>query len=196
MKREPKNELFLRLIVPLVDLISNTSTDERQLSDKANGILRSQLQKHKEKLVIADTDAAVAILKTLHERARKAPTAEILSTIDLCSLFVAKCLVGMDEQAIVQAYQDSIIDFVKRKSSALQPLFVVNFFRRMPSVAWKTRAVLITSSDDAVNGFRQSQLFNFAQVLLTAIAPNVVSFCGLPGCAILTDEIRKHTGKK
>lgn len=175
MKREPANELFLRLIVPLVTLISSTSSDERQLSDKANGILRSHMQKHKEKIFIVDTSSAVEILEDLHGKARKSSTPELLSTINLCSIFVCKCLSGKEDEAIAKAYQASIVDFATRKASSLQPPFIIDFIRKMPSIAWETRHTFVNLCDNPVNGFRQCQLFHMAQVLLASL-PTIVRF--------------------
>ena len=183
--------LLLRLIVPLVDLILHTSPDERQLADKTNGILRSHMQRHKEKPAITDANAAVEVLKTLHEKARRVHNPELLSTISLCSLYVSRGLLGKDEQAVARVYRGSIIDFATRKSSPIQPGFIADFIRRMPNVAWEDRDSLVSSSENAVNGFRQCQVFYFAQTLLSTLTYSVGLYCHL----ILQNTHEKHRSR-
>ena len=43
VKKNPANPLIIRLIFPLVELIVSTGPDEKQLSDKATGILRNRI---------------------------------------------------------------------------------------------------------------------------------------------------------
>ena len=48
VRRQPTSPLIVRTILPLVELIVGTGPDEKQLSDKAMGILRNRIGKSKE----------------------------------------------------------------------------------------------------------------------------------------------------
>ena len=175
MKKQPSNPLILRFILPLVELIATSSSDEKQLSDKAKGVLRARLSKTKDVPVVTDKSGCVELLEALHIRARKTHSQEIVSTIDICSLFVVKALIAVDEKSVLRIYKDSITDFITRKASSLNPAFIVDFIRRHPVAAWSIRNHITDTIGDAVNGYRQSQAFKLVQTLLNSL-PQPVSF--------------------
>lgn len=160
LKKQPTSHLTTRLILPLVDLIVSTGPDEKQLADKATGILRSRIGKAKELPVSIEKDEAVEVLQELHSRARKAPSADVLATLSACSIFVARALhhEGEDEP-IVRAYRESLVDFVTRKASRLNTQFFQEFVRRQVVVGWALRDDLVEVAGKAVNAYRQCQVF-------------------------------------
>ena len=148
------------MIIPLVDLVVSTGPDEKQLADKATGILRSRIGKGKELPVSIEKDEAVVVLQELHSRARKAPSADVLATLSACSIFVARALHHEGEtEPIVRVYRESLIDFVTRKASRLNTQFFQDFVRRQLATAWALRDDLIEVAGKAVNAYRQCQAF-------------------------------------
>ncbi|KAJ3791837.1 DNA polymerase phi-domain-containing protein [Lentinula aff. detonsa] len=69
IKKQPSSSSIFRLIIPLMDLITRTTSDERQLSDKAQGIVRSRIGKLKEfPSSISIEDCLLCISKHLSSR--------------------------------------------------------------------------------------------------------------------------------
>ena len=169
MKKQFANPLVLQFILPLVEMLQTASSDEKQLTDKTIGILRSRLGKPKETAIPDDTASIVVLLRSLHQRARKAHSPEVIAVISICSLFVSKCIISKDEQAVSRIYKESISDFVTRKASSLNRAFFIDFVKRFPSRAWDIRASIPEVAPNAANGFRQAQLFSIIQSLFTAI---------------------------
>ncbi|KAI5124484.1 hypothetical protein M0805_003011 [Coniferiporia weirii] len=169
MKRQPSSNLVLRFVLPLVELVSTASSDEKQLRDKAKGILRARLAKTKDAPVV-DVPKAIALLESLHQRARKAHSSDTVATIGPCSLFVTKALLASGEQtAVVRVYEESILDFVTRKASAINPAFVLDFIRRHPVQAWSLHKSAVGMTTNATNGYRQTQAFNIVQTIFTSL---------------------------
>ncbi|KAH9842530.1 DNA polymerase phi-domain-containing protein [Rhodofomes roseus] len=167
LKKQPSSHLTVRLIIPLVDLIVGTGPDEKQLADKATGILRSRVGKAKELPSSVDKDEAAEVLQELHSRARKAPSADVLATLSACTMYVARALHHVGEDApIVRAYQESLVDFVTRKASRLNTQFLQDFVRRQVAVAWALRDDLLDVTSKAVNAYRQCQVFLLIHALV------------------------------
>ncbi len=166
LKKQPSSPFITRLILPLVDLIVSTSADERQLADKATGLLRSRIGKSKDLPAQIEKEQVTTVLEEIHSRARKAPTSDVLATLGQCSLYLTKALLHADEeQPVVKVYRDSLEDFVSRKASRLNTTFIQDFIRRYPHTAWKLRDSLTGVATKAVNGYRQSQVFQLLQTL-------------------------------
>ncbi|KAJ3991119.1 DNA polymerase phi-domain-containing protein [Lentinula boryana] len=69
IKKQQSSSSIFRLIIPLMDLITRTTSDERQLSDKAQGIVRSRIGKLKEfSSSISIEDCLLCISKHLSSR--------------------------------------------------------------------------------------------------------------------------------
>lgn len=166
LKKQPSSSQLPRLILPLVELATISGTDERQLADKATGILRSRIGKSRDLPQNIDCDQTAGILRELHARARKAISADILATLSQCSLFLTKCLVHAQHEApVVEVYRDSLKDFVTRKASRLNTSFFQDLVRRYPNIAWDFRMDFIAVIDTAINGYRRTQVFHLLQVL-------------------------------
>ncbi|KZT74012.1 hypothetical protein DAEQUDRAFT_661194 [Daedalea quercina L-15889] len=171
LKKQPSSHLTIRLILPLVDLVVGTGPDEKQLADKATGILRSRVGKAKELPSSIQRHLAAEVLTELHLRARKAPSADVLATLSACSIYVARALHHEGEDApILQGYRESLIDFVTRKASRLNTQFFQDFVRRQISVAWALRDDLLEVSGKAVNVYRQCQAFLLLQSLIKELS--------------------------
>ena len=145
-----------------------SGTNERQLADKATGILRARFGKAKEVPANVDAEQVTETLREIHARARKALSADILNTLSQCGLYTAKCLMhAQKEQPVTDLYRESLRDFMTRKASRLQTSFFVDLIRRHPSVGWGLRAELLDLSDKAVNSYRQIQVFVLLQTLVS-----------------------------
>lgn len=169
LKRQSSSPLVFRFILPLLELISTSGSDEKQLSDKTTGIIRSRFSKPRDVPRIGDTTAVSEILSSLHERARKSSSSKTVGLVSICSLFVVKALAGHDDQSIEEAYKDSVKNFITKKTSPLTPAFFLDFVRRNPTHGWKLQSHMLGSIKDAANGFRQSQAFAVIQTLYTSI---------------------------
>ncbi|KAI0637371.1 DNA polymerase phi-domain-containing protein [Trametes polyzona] len=170
VKKQPTSPLIIRLILPLVELVVGTGPDEKQLADKATGILRNRIGKSKEIPTSVSQDDAAKTLEELHVLARKASTPEVLSTLNQCSIYLSKVLLHSDAaEPVLKAYRESLMDFVARKASRLNPPFVGDFVKRYPQAAWSMREDLVEALGAALNGFRQTQAFNFINTLVNQL---------------------------
>ncbi|EMD34453.1 hypothetical protein CERSUDRAFT_55542 [Gelatoporia subvermispora B] len=174
LKKQPTNPLVLRVLLPLADLVLGTGRDEKQLSDKATGILRSRIGKSKDVPSNMDVEVAIEVLKELHSRARKAPSADVLSTLAQCTVFLARSLFHAAAQdQVLDIYRQSLADFVTRKASRLNSAFFQEFIRRHPDAAWALRSDLLDLTGKAVNVYRQCQAFSLLHTLITQVHPAV-----------------------
>ena len=115
-----------------------------------------------------DDEQVGEILRQLHSRARKASTGDIVTTLAQSSLFLSKALLHAQiSQPVLDIYRESLQDFVTRKASRLNTTFFQEFIRRHANVSWELRDTLLELSGKAVNGYRQSQVFQLVQVLLS-----------------------------
>ncbi|KAI0290438.1 hypothetical protein B0F90DRAFT_1812301 [Multifurca ochricompacta] len=164
VRRQPRSPHILRLLVPLLVL---TFSDEKQLSEKAAGLLKSRIGKLKEVPSAIDIVKTSDILNELHIRARKVHSRDALAAIGLCSLYVSRSLLSVGaEETVRLAYNVSLIDFTERKASDLDTQFFCDFIRRYPRAAWGMRAVLLDAPAKAVNTYRQGQAYVLLQMLL------------------------------
>ena len=177
VRKQPTSALIIRLIMPLVELIVGTGPDEKQLADKATGILRNRIGKSKEIPISVATEDAAKTLEDLHELARKASTSDVLTTLNQCSLYLTKNLLHADVTGPVQkVYRESLHDFVARKSSKLNTAFFDDFVKRHSQAAWGIRDDLVKASEEALNVYRQMQAFHLLQTLVNHL-PALVRLC-------------------
>ncbi|PIL30510.1 hypothetical protein GSI_07210 [Ganoderma sinense ZZ0214-1] len=170
VKKNPANPLIVRLIFPLVELIVSTGPDEKQLSDKATGILRNRIGKSKEFPSDVSKEDVAKTLKELHILARKASTPDVLATLNQASLYLSKVLLHAEDLApVLNAYLESLHDFVARKASKLNTAFLDDFVKRHPQAAWNIRDDLVKVSGEALNGYRQAQVFHLIQTLVNQL---------------------------
>ncbi|KXN82577.1 DNA polymerase V [Leucoagaricus sp. SymC.cos] len=167
VRKQPSNPLVLRFIAPLVDLMTTTGSDEHQLSEKTKGIFSNRIVPNSD----TPKDLVVKTYKDIHHFARRVRVPGLQSAFKQASLQVTKCLLNLgSEDVVVEAYRSSLVDFFTRKNSALQPVFFEDFLRQNRSIGWKLRQNILEGSDKALNGHRQSQAFQFLQLLLPVIS--------------------------
>lgn len=174
LKRQPLSPLVLHLITPLVDIVSNSGKDERQLADKARGILRSRFGKAKEILTNVDIEQVSLVASNLHTQARKAHSSELISILSLCSVYLAKIFVQLkSEIALENIYRQSLIDFTTRKNSSLNAHFFQDFIRRFPVQGWALRQDLLDNCRKSINTYRQCQVLQLLEFLVSLL-PSMV----------------------
>jgi DNA polymerase phi len=154
----------------LADLIAGTGSDERQLADKATGLLKNRISKSKDLPHNVDLEEATTVLDELHIRARRARSSEILATLNQCSLYLSKVILhSAAEDSVLQVYRSSLVDFVTRKASTLNATFFQDFIRRYPTSGWGLRDIVIEASRKAANVYRQCQAFQLLYVMVNQI---------------------------
>ncbi|KAG1756485.1 DNA polymerase phi-domain-containing protein [Suillus paluster] len=172
-RKMPQSPHNLRLVVPLIELATKSGKDERQLSDKARGILNNRLAKLKDPLQEVDQEYAETILDELHIRARKAHSSDTLATLSHCSLFICRVLTNIGyEKTVLRLYRESIVDFMTRKASSLNMTFFKDFITRYPALGWCLRDSILDISLKAINAYRKCQAFQ----LLNGDPQDVLSF--------------------
>ena len=176
LKKQPSSPHVLRLMTPLIDLFGSSSQDERQLSDKAKGILRSRFSKAKELPSELAADQVLLIASNIHTQARKAHSSDLLSILSLCSIFLSKVLVDLKAEASLnELYKESLADFATRKNSGLNPSFFQDFLRRFPVEGWCLRQDLLSLGKSSINAYRQGQILQLFEILVKSL-PSMVCF--------------------
>lgn len=163
VRRQSTSPYILQFLVPLLAL---TFSDEKQVSEKATGLM-SRIGKLKEVPSAVNVAMASGILNDLHIRARKVHSRDAIAIVSRCSLYVSRALiqVGADE-TVKMAYAASLVDFTERKTSNLNGQFFCDFIKRHPRVTWDMRATLLAGSMNAVNAYRQGQAYMLLETLL------------------------------
>jgi DNA polymerase phi len=177
VKHQPTSPHVVRLIIPLVELITGTSSDEQQLSDKARGILASRIGKLKDVPPSIDTEQVVQIFDDAHNRARRNHYSDLAGLLSQCSLYLCKLLLhfGLDKP-VIQAYHESLTDYATRKASTLNIAFFQDFVRRYPLNSWELRQAAIEASAKCINVFRQRHIFQLLQGILKQVSVTVSSY--------------------
>jgi DNA polymerase phi len=172
VRRQPASPHILQFLVPLLAL---TFSDEKQVSEKAAGLM-SRIARLKEVPSSVDIASASSILNDLHIRTRRVHSRDAIAIVSRCSLYVSRALlhVGADE-AVQVAYATSLVDFTERKTSDLNGQFFCDFIKRYPRVAWGMRAALLAAPVNAVNAYRQGQAYMLLETLLKNLVPHLVS---------------------
>ncbi|ESK96903.1 dna-directed dna polymerase [Moniliophthora roreri MCA 2997] len=176
VKKRPSSPHVVQFVVPLLDLATKSSPDEKQLSDKAQGLLRSRIGKLKDVPTSVDAEALSTALKNLHERARKLRSSDYLSTVADCAIYISHLMMHSGHQKeVLDTYRASLVDFFTRKNSSLNAAFFHQFIRRFQSEAWDLRDDLLDLSQKAINTYRRCQAFQLVHDILTQLPTGVWS---------------------
>ena len=171
--------------MPLIDLFGGSSQDERQLSDKAKGILRSRFSKAKKMPTELVPDQVLLVAINIHTQARKAHSPDLLSILSLCSIYLSKVLVDLKAEAsLLELYKESLTDFATRKNSCLNPTFFQDFLRRFPVEGWCLRQDLLSLGKSSINAYRQSQILQLLEFLVKSL-PSMVCSNSLMFCCLI-----------
>ncbi|KAF8843637.1 hypothetical protein BDN67DRAFT_945267 [Paxillus ammoniavirescens] len=168
VKKVPQSPLNVRLVLPLVELVTKSGMDERQLSDKASGILKGRLSKSKDVPTTVDHDEVETILREVHRRAQRSHSPDTLPVLSQSSLYLCRILTSLDaEDAAVRVYGESLDDYMSRKASQLAFSFFQDWTRRFPTLGRRFRDKVLESSTKAVNLYRRCQAFQLLHVILS-----------------------------
>ncbi|KAF9566303.1 hypothetical protein CPC08DRAFT_114924 [Agrocybe pediades] len=170
LKKQLCSPLGLRFITPLIDLVSHSSKDEKQLSDKARGIVRSRFGKAKDIPTDIELDQVLPIITNIHTLARKAPSTDLLSLFSLCSIYLAKVMVHLKaEDALVDMYRQSLVEFATKKNPGLNSQFLQDFIRRYPALGWRLRKDLLEFTTKSKNAYRERKILVILELLLSLL---------------------------
>lgn len=168
VKRDPQSPLNVRLVLPLLELATKSGMDERQLSDKASGIIKSRLAKSKDLPTTVARDEVETVLREVHRRAQRSHASDALAVLSQASLYLCRILVSLNGQdVVVEMYQESLDDYLSRKASQLAFSFFQDWARRFPTLGWKLRESILEASSKAVNLYRKCQVFQLLHVILS-----------------------------
>ncbi|TFK72185.1 hypothetical protein BDN72DRAFT_792794 [Pluteus cervinus] len=171
LRKQSTSPLVLRFINSLIDLISQSGSDEQQLSDKAKGIIRSRIGKSKDFPTNLTAEEVTELSEALHTRARRIHSPELLSLVSQCCIYLAKVLQGLNEEEIaLRHYRESLQDFLTRKNSSLNPGFFLDFFKRSSNSAWSLRRDLLDLASKAVNAYRQCQAYQMLENIVSQLS--------------------------
>ena len=174
LKKQPTSPFVLHLITPLVDIVARSSQDERQLSDKATGIIRSRFGKLKDVPTEADIEQVALIVTNVHSEARKSHSSDLLSILSLFGTYLSRILVQLKaERPLLDSYRESLADFTTRKNSSLNSSFFQDFIKRFPTQAWGLRQDLLDQCRKSINAYRQGQVLLLLE-LLVGLLPSMV----------------------
>lgn len=172
IRRLPESPHIPRLLLPLLRTVITASPDEKQLKERATGILRGRIgtQKtfpHKN----VDIEAISKDFQDVHEMSRKVSPSQISpATLNPCCIYLSKVLANSGSISIVkEQYKESLNDFMSRKGSKVHPTFFLDFIHRYDAVAWELRHEFIywCNTGKPTNQFRQMQAFHFLEALLS-----------------------------
>ncbi|KAL0947063.1 hypothetical protein HGRIS_013204 [Hohenbuehelia grisea] len=171
IRRHPSSPLVPRFVLPLIEVVAGTGSDEQQLSDKAKGILQTRIGKSKELPSNSDVESLTTALEEIHLRVRKGRLSHLLPTLTQCSIYLAKTLLHANaSEPVTKTYKASLSDFATRKNSGLSSAFFEDFIRRHPSQGWELRDEILLLSAKAVNVYRRCQTLQLVHVLLSQIS--------------------------
>lgn len=183
VRKAPQSPFVVRLVLPLVDLATKSAMDEKQLADKATGVL-NRLTKSKEILVGVASDEVKTVLGEVHQRIRKSrPKDGADSLLSQTNLYLSKQLthLGM-EDAVVDINLGSLKDYLSRKTCQTSVTFFRAFVHRFPALGPRLRDGILAAASKAVNTYRRCQAFELLG--LTLNQPNKV--CLPPFSYLLT----------
>jgi DNA polymerase phi len=176
VKKQPTSPYIIQLISPIVQLVTSAGQDEKQLSDKATGLLRSRIGKLKDTPSDITPDDVIPVLQELHAKARRGRSSEDLTMLSQCSMYLVRTLLHVDSPGpVLDIYRQSLQDFITRKASRFTYSFFQDFIGRHPELAWNLRDDLLAfaSPDKAVNGYRQCQALQLIGALITRLSLTV-----------------------
>ncbi|KAG8828577.1 DNA-directed DNA polymerase [Serendipita sp. 399] len=174
IRKQPQSPQIPLVVLPLIRVIMQCSSDEQQLVDKLNGLIRRRIGALHTVTGNVDWDRLAADLEEVHKIARKASHQQIPpTTLTFASIYLSKICVDSDRTYIpAQVYQASLNDYMKRKGCKIHHIFFADSVKRVPPVAWAIRRDFIQAcgSGRGVNAFRQMQAVHWVDALLPLAA--------------------------
>lgn len=169
-KKQSGNALVMRLVAPLFALSRGSGDVSQQVAHRAGQILRVRLCKAKE-MPRGDLDVTgmVAELNATHEYVRGTQDLRMAELGAAVSQLYTKVLVRHGHLSEpVRIYEETLHDFLERKSSPVRPSFLLDAIRRLPELGWGLRESLLDGCrvSKSARAFRQVQAFTMLQAVL------------------------------
>ncbi|WFD27440.1 DNA-directed DNA polymerase [Malassezia nana] len=169
-KEQSGNALVMRLVAPLFALSRGSGDVSQQVAHRASQILRARLCKAKE-MPRGDLDVSgmVAELHATHEYVRGTQDLRMAELGAAVSQLYTKVLVRHGHLSEpVRIYEETLHDFLERKSSPVRPSFLLDAIRRLPELGWGLRESLLDGCrvSKSTRAFRQVQAFTMLQAVL------------------------------
>ena len=174
-KHQATNILILHIILPLFNAARKTGNEEDEASIKAIRVLRGIVTKPKGYPEIKDTSPILSILSAVHASARRSTSSDVSTLADSTSLYLARVILTSSEQRNINEtcdiYAASLLDYLSRKASRVQPALLAHFIRRFKVAAWSVRDPLLEACSVRTmtsDRYKRLQCFTFLQELLVA----------------------------
>lgn len=167
--------LLPMLILPLLYVARRADHEQASLRAKAVRILRDHVCTSKPAIdPVADAAQAVElpdVLRLVHSIARSTSSPEVADACSRSSLWLAKLL---EPSVVGEVYVATIVDYVTRRASGVQPGLVSDFVKQRPSVAWEVRDQIAAAVfGKTVNTHRAVQALAWLQALLKSYLGSV-----------------------
>lgn len=177
IRKYPESPQIPRMILPLIRVVMGASTDEQQLIEKANAIIRRRIGVLQTLPKDAEIEKIEEDLEEVHKIARKASHQQISpATLTFANVYMCKILVHAGRiEVAARIHAESLDDFMHRKSSQIYHTFFADTIKRVPAVAWAIRRPLIQASADeqSVNLYRQMQAVHWLDAFLPLVLQTV-----------------------
>lgn len=122
----------------------------------------------------ADEETCKSVIDQIHAFARRAPTNDFSNLCSICSVFVFRTLDASAPKSSVgiDAYRETLTDYMNRKTSLVHPAFILNLIRRYPvrTFALTTDLLKHASGKDVKKVYNQVQSFTFLTVYSQQLA--------------------------
>lgn len=177
-RKQPSNPLVINLVRPLFLLATEGDELDRQVATKASTILRNNLCKAKEMPVAQGIEIVEEDLRAVHSFACRTTSPDLASVANTVNLYLTRVALGPTTSgaappaALVKVYEETLQDFLGRSACQLKASFLIDAFKRFPSLGWPLRNTLVESCSPTatVKTYRQQQGMQMLQSLLTQSA--------------------------
>ncbi|KAN0066282.1 DNA-directed DNA polymerase [Thecaphora frezii] len=178
-RRQSADALVLRLVSPLFNLARDEESDEKQLSNRAAGILRARICKAKEVPsgvsaadVAEDLEELHGVVRSVSKSSVTDLAAAIIYYLTKVALAGRTALSATEDAVVLKAYKATLTDFLTRRKSHVKPAFLVESFKRFPQLGWALREDILDSCRPgaAAHAFRQLTAMQMLQETMTQLA--------------------------
>ncbi|PWN19959.1 hypothetical protein BCV69DRAFT_283492 [Microstroma glucosiphilum] len=177
-RKQVSNPLVVNLVRPLFLLATESDELDRQVANKASTILRNNLCKAKEMPIGPGIEVVEEDLRAVHSFACRTASPELASVANTVNLYLTRVALGPTSNkaapsaALVKVYEETLQDFLGRSACQLKASFLIDAFKRFPSLGWPLRSTLVESCSPmaTVKTYRQQQGMQMLQSLVSQSA--------------------------
>lgn len=183
-RKQATNPLILKLVQPLFVLATEADDQAKQVSNKAATILRNSVCKVKETPTGVSVDVVEDDLEAVHSFARRTSSGEMAALANIVNVYLTRvCFpkvvstsLGLNDVTgaakLLAIYEETLKDFLNRNASQVKAQFLVDAFKRFPSIGWALRQPLLESCslNASIKAYRQQQAMQMLQTVLSQVA--------------------------